>query len=42
MRTGVCMMCAGPHDQAEDDMEDKTVWWGYCKACDCWTEHPYP
>ncbi len=42
---GVCMMCSGIGDQWETERRFEqgkwwSVFWVYCKACDCWTEHP--
>jgi hypothetical protein len=44
----LCMMCGQPANDAyeqtrEFDHDTGTYYWGdwvYCRACDCWTEHP--
>lgn len=45
-----CMMCDGPALDAPTGGETDWAWidrklvavrfWVYCRACDCWTEHP--
>lgn len=35
----ICMLC-GKSPDALTEEDEYGNWWIYCKACDCWTEHP--
>jgi len=39
-----CMMCGKATTDAEDYSQwySEGIYWVYCRACDCWTEHPVP
>lgn len=38
----ICMMCGKEAWDAEDYHDcDEGIFWVYCRACDCWTEHPF-
>ncbi len=40
--SNLCMLCGNPAIDTDDVSEWYTegIYWVYCKACDCWTEHP--
>jgi len=40
----LCMMCGESAFDADDasQWDSDGIYWVYCKACDCWTEHPVP
>lgn len=35
----ICMMCSQEVHDAFEVLDDG--YWIYCKACDCWTNHPF-